>query len=295
LTEEWRDFSLKLATLKLDGLEKGAIVTDRGFVLLETIPMTEHRLGSTELFSLLLNDELDDLNAWYQAGGCERLKQLDMIPFEAASYAPPYRNPRKIWGIGMNYWQKAEDLASSPPDREPICFMKPDTSLIGPNEYIRLPVISQKVTAEAELGLVIGKICKDVPESEAMSVVAGYVATLDMTAQDIHAKNPRFLGRSKCFDTFFSFGPHLVTLDECRETDSLAIETVLNGNVIYSNTISNMIYKLPFIVSYFSAMMTLLPGDIIMTGTPGSTIIREGDTVACHIDGFESLRNPVKN
>jgi 2-keto-4-pentenoate hydratase/2-oxohepta-3-ene-1,7-dioic acid hydratase in catechol pathway len=284
---------LKLATLKLDGLEKGAIVTDRGFVLLETLPMTEHRAGSTDLFGLLQNDELDALKAWYQSGGIERLKHLDTIPFEAAVYAPPYRNPRKIWGIGMNYWQKAEDLASSPPDMEPICFMKPDTSLIGPNEYIRLPSISNKVTAEAELGIVIGKICKEVPESEAMSVVAGYVPTLDMTAQDIHAKNPRFLGRSKCFDTFFSFGPHLVTLDECQETDPLAIETILNGVVIYSNTISNMIYKIPFIVAYFTAMMTLLPGDIIMTGTPGSTLIRAGDTVACHIDGFEPLQNPV--
>jgi 2-keto-4-pentenoate hydratase/2-oxohepta-3-ene-1,7-dioic acid hydratase in catechol pathway len=289
------NFSMKLATIKLDGLEKGAIVTDRGFVLLETISMTEYRLGSTELFGLLQLDELDGLNAWYQNGGSERLKQLDIIPFDAATYAPPYRNPRKIWGIGMNYWQKAEDLASSPPDMEPICFMKPDTSLIGPNEYIRLPAISNKVTAEAELGLVIGKICKEVPESEAMSVVAGYVPTLDMTAQDIHAKNPRFLGRSKCFDTFFSFGPHLVTLDECRETESLSIETILNGDVIYSNTISNMIYKLPFIVSYFSAMMTLLPGDIIMTGTPGSTVIREGDIAACRIEGFETLRNPVKH
>jgi 2-keto-4-pentenoate hydratase/2-oxohepta-3-ene-1,7-dioic acid hydratase in catechol pathway len=284
---------LKLATIKHDGLEKGVIVTDKGFVLLETVSITEHRLGSTELFGLLQNDELDALNAWYQNGGNELLKHLDTIPLEAAAYAPPYRNPRKIWGIGMNYWQKAEDLASSPPDMEPICFMKPDTSLIGPNEYIRLPAISNKVTAEAELGLVIGKKCKEVPESEAMSVVAGYVPTLDMTAQDIHAKNPRFLGRSKCFDTFFSFGPHLVTLDECLETDPLAIETILNGDVIYSNTISSMIYKLPFIVSYFSAMMTLLPGDIIMTGTPGSTLIREGDTVACHIDGFELLQNPV--
>jgi 2-keto-4-pentenoate hydratase/2-oxohepta-3-ene-1,7-dioic acid hydratase in catechol pathway len=284
---------LKLATIKHDGLEKGVIVTDKGFVLLETVSITEHRLGSTDLFGLLQNDELDALNAWYQNGGNELLKHLDTIPLEAAAYAPPYRNPRKIWGIGMNYWQKAEDLASSPPDMEPICFMKPDTSLIGPNEYIRLPAISNKVTAEAELGLVIGKKCKEVPESEAMSVVAGYVPTLDMTAQDIHAKNPRFLGRSKCFDTFFSFGPHLVTLDECLETDPLAIETILNGDVIYSNTISSMIYKLPFIVSYFSAMMTLLPGDIIMTGTPGSTLIREGDTVACHIDGFELLQNPV--
>src|SRR5258708_39418790 len=112
------NISMKLATIKLDGLEKGAIVIDRGFVLLETIPMTEHQLSSTELFGLLQNDELDDLNAWYQNGGIERLKHLDRVPFETAVYAPPYRNPRKIWGIGMNYWQKAEDLASSPPDME---------------------------------------------------------------------------------------------------------------------------------------------------------------------------------
>src|SRR5690606_5272406 len=187
----------------------------------------------------------------------------------------------------------AEDLAAVPPDQEPIVFFKPDTSLIGHQDTIIIPNDVEHVTAEAELGIVIGKHCKNVDEREAMDAVAGLVPTLDMTAQDIHAKNPRFLGRSKVMNTFFSFGSQLVTLNEIENVEELHIETKLNGEVIHRNTVSEMIYKLPFIVAYFSKMMTLKPGDIIMTGTPGSVHIRAGDVASCYIDGMEELINPV--
>ncbi|WP_181152709.1 fumarylacetoacetate hydrolase family protein [Paenibacillus sp. AR247] len=114
-----------------------------------------------------------------------------------------------------------------------------------------------------------------------------------MTAQDIHARNPRFLGRSKSYDTFFSFGPELVGMDEIGDLDALDIQTVLNGSVRYRSCVSDMIYSPWLILSYFSRMMTLYPGDIIMTGTPGSVDIQDGDTAECRIGSLLPLRNPV--
>ena len=125
-----------------------------------------------------------------------------------------YRRPRKIWGIGLNYAEHAGDLDERAPAEEPASFMRPDTTIIGPEEEIRLPEQSQRVTAEAELGLVIGREAKNVSEVEASSVVAGFTTILDITADDVLRKNPRYLTRAKSFDTFFSFGPHLLTPDE---------------------------------------------------------------------------------
>ncbi|UVI29309.1 fumarylacetoacetate hydrolase family protein [Paenibacillus spongiae] len=284
---------MKLTMLHIEGDEKAAIVTDRGCVLLESVNEAGEGQWETRLDELLRSERVDELNDWYRSSGSVQLQSMPAISREAAQYAPLYRHPRKIWGIGMNYVEKAEELASTPPDMEPVCFMKPDTSLIGPGEAIRLPAISERVTAESEIGIIIGKTCKAVTEEEAPGIVAGYTPTLDMTAQDIHAKNPRFLGRSKCFDTFFSFGPHLVTVDEFDDLNGITVQTGLNGRVTHSNTVANMIYRPFFIVSYFSQMMTLLPGDIIMTGTPGSVLLREGDIAEARISGFEPLFNPV--
>jgi 2-keto-4-pentenoate hydratase/2-oxohepta-3-ene-1,7-dioic acid hydratase in catechol pathway len=114
-----------------------------------------------------------------------------------------------------------------------------------------------------------------------------------MTAKDIHAKNPRFMQRSKSFDTFFSFGPYLITADEYEDVKMINVETVLNGEVSHRNVVANMMYQPWYIVSFFSQIMTLYPGDVIMTGTPGSVVIRNGDVVECQINGFKALRNPV--
>lgn len=289
---------MRIVSLKTGAVEEAAIVADAGPILLRTINSRLSKEWSTELYELLRRDQFHDLKDWYDREGREQLSGWE--PWSGSNgschysdYAPLYRFPRKICGIGMNYVAKAEELNATPPDKEPICFLKPDTSLIGPGETILLPEQSERVTAEAELGIIIGKTCKNVEEADAPSVTAGFTTTLDMTAQDVHARNPRFLGRSKCFDTFFSFGPVLVTPDELPELEKLTVETGLNGQVTHSNTIANMIYSPWFIVSYFSKMMTLLPGDIIMTGTPGSAVIREGDVAECRIDGFETLRNPV--
>ena len=193
----------------------------------------------------------------------------------------------------MNYMEKAMELSRRPPEEEPVTFMKPGTSLVGPEESIMLPLQFGKVTAEAELGIIIGESCKDVKEEEAARVVAGFTTALDMTAKDIHAKNPRYLQRSKSFDTFFSFGPYFITVDEFPILKDIMVETVLNGETYHRNVVANMMYQPWWLVSFFSHIMTLHPGDIIMTGTPGSVVIRDGDIVECHIHGFKPLRNHV--
>ena len=159
----------------------------------------------------------------------------------------------------MNYVEHAGDLEEIAPSEEPASFMPPDTTIIGPGEEIRLPEQSERVTGEAELGLIIGRGAKNVSEEEAPSVVAGFTTILDMTAEDILRKNPRYLTRAKSFDSFFSFGPQLVTPDEVGEVEELAVATVLNSEVRRENVVSNMTFFPWFLLSSHSKVMTLLP------------------------------------
>ncbi|MCL6637862.1 MAG: fumarylacetoacetate hydrolase family protein [Alicyclobacillus sp.] len=215
-------------------------------------------------------------------------------PLTSCRFGPLLRHPRKIWGIGLNYREHAGDLHEVAPTEEPASFMKADTTLIGPGDDILLPVQSQRVTAEAELGVVIGRACKDVPLEEAASVVAGFVALLDMTAEDILQRNPRFLTRAKNFDTFLSLGPELVTTDEVVDVLALTVGTYVNGRLQRANQVAHMTFQPWFLVSFHSQVMTWLPGDLLATGTPGAAVIRPGDVAECRIDGFLPLCNPVR-
>jgi 2-keto-4-pentenoate hydratase/2-oxohepta-3-ene-1,7-dioic acid hydratase in catechol pathway len=284
---------MKLATVIKEGKEMAALVSDDRVTLIQTINEYEDKNWATNIFELLQNDHLSDMVSWYQKEGQNKLHHVPNFRAEEVQFAPLYRYPRKIWGVGMNYMEKALELSGKPPEEEPVIFMKPDTSLIGPGEAIKLPVQSNEVTAEAELAIIIGKTCKNVEEATAPSFVAGFTTSLDMTAKDIHAKNPRFMQRSKSYDTFFSFGPFLITADEYEDVKTINVETVLNGEVAHCNAVANMMYQPWYIVSFLSQIMTLYPGDVIMTGTPGSVVIRNGDVVECQINGFKSLRNPV--
>ena len=135
-----------------------------------------------------------------------------VVERSAVEYGPLYRHPRKIWGIGLNYKDQAADLSAVFPT-EPASFMKGDHTIIGPGDAIELPPDSKRVTAEAELGVIIGRECRFVRQDEAPAYIAGYCLIIDMTAEDILQRNPRFLTRSKNYDTFFSFGPELITPD----------------------------------------------------------------------------------
>ena len=277
---------MKLATVHRGGEELAVVVLPSGVLPLDAIPGEYPR----DLLALLQSGRVAELS--------ERVERLrdpveNVIPFPEVEYAPPYRQPPKLWGIGLNYAEHAGDLSVDAPVDEPASFMRPATTIIGAGETIRLPEQSSRVTGEAELGVVIGRKAKNVSEDEARGVISGFVCVLDMTAEDILRRNPRYLTRSKSFDTFFSFGPHLVTPDEVGKISTLEVATVLNGEVRRSNIVSNMTFSPLRLVAFHSRVMTLLPGDIISTGTPGAVPLQDGDMLECRIDGFEPLLNPV--
>ena len=286
---------MRLATVKHEAIETAVVVLGNGAVPVAAINDSFGTGWPKELMDLLAGDRLGDLRRWLNELSATGLKEVseEAVTLSDASYAPLYRRPRKIWGIGLNYVEHAGDLDEAAPAEEPASFMRPDTTIIGPGEEIRLPEQSRRVTAEAELAVVIGREAKDIPEEEVPSVVAGFTTVLDMTAEDILRKNPRYLTRAKSFDTFFSFGPELVTTDEVDDVGSLEVSTLLNGEVRRANSVSNMTFSPWFLVSFHSRIMRLLPGDVISTGTPGAVVIREGDVAECRISDFKPLANPV--
>ncbi|PMC34790.1 fumarylacetoacetate hydrolase [Bacillus sp. UMB0899] len=282
---------MKLTSIKVDNEELAAVLVDEKVILIREINKRVKENWSEDILSILQNDQLSQITNWYKHVGYKELKEMNQMALESITFAPLYRHPNKIWGVGMNYVEKAIELSGKLPEEEPVIFMKPNSSLIGPEENIVLPQQSNQVTAEAELAIIIGKTCKNVEEAEVPKVVAGFTSSLDMTAKDIHAINPRFIQRAKSFDTFFSFGPYLTTIDEVKDVRGISVETKQNGKVCHSNIVDNMMYSPWWIVSFFSRIMTLHPGDVIMTGTPGSVLISDGDVVECVIEGIGELRN----
>jgi 2-keto-4-pentenoate hydratase/2-oxohepta-3-ene-1,7-dioic acid hydratase in catechol pathway len=287
---------MKLASINENGQEIACIGIDSGYVPLDRI---NKRFGScwpVDTWTLLQSGEFSALNHWYSSEGLDQLRSLGdkLIPGDQVAFSPLYRHPRKIWAIGLNYKEHAADISAEIPE-EPASFMKPDTAIIGHGDYIEIPRQSSETHAEAELGIIIGKQCKNVDRENWLDVVAGFTTTLDMTTMDILRRCFRYLARAKSFDTFLAFGPQLLTPDEIGDLPALRISTVLNGKVRASNVVANMTFPLDFLISFHSQVMTLCPGDVIITGTPGGVHIKEGDIVECRIDGFESLVNPVKD
>jgi 2-keto-4-pentenoate hydratase/2-oxohepta-3-ene-1,7-dioic acid hydratase in catechol pathway len=276
---------LRLVTIQQGGREEAAVVLSNGVAPVREVYGLSRE--EVDLLYLLKSGRFYELKEAYDRG------EVRGEAVTRYSHAPLYRRPRKIWGIGLNYVEHAGDLSETAPSEEPASFMRPDTTIIGPGDEIVLPSQSERVTAEGELALVIGREAKDVSEADAPLFVAGFTTVLDMTAEDILRRNPRYLTRSKSFDTFFSFGPELVTPDEIEDVDTLEVSTMLNGKVHRSNTVLNMTFSPWWLVSFHSRIMTLLPGDVISTGTPGAVVIQEGDVAGCRITGFESLSNPI--
>jgi 2-keto-4-pentenoate hydratase/2-oxohepta-3-ene-1,7-dioic acid hydratase in catechol pathway len=207
----------------------------------------------------------------------------------------PLVRPPKIWCIGLNYVEHASDLSEKSPE-EPASFMRPAFSIVGPGETIHLPKASERVTGEAELAIVIGRKCRDVSEKEAESVIGAFVPAIDMTAEDILRRNPRFLTRSKSFDTFLSLGPFLVTPDEIggrEEVLKIRTSTRLNGEVQRENVVAHMKHDPYALISFHSRGMTWLPGDVLLTGTPGAVVLNDGDVVGSEVAGVGLLENPV--
>lgn len=284
---------MKLATIVHDGVEQGSIAVPGGYVTLGELNRGTGADRPTNVFGLITSGRLAELTAWYNEGGQERLAALPVIPAREASPAPLYRHPRKIWGIGMNYAADASQLAVLR-EEEPVSFMKPDTSMIGDGEDIVLPAQSERVTAEAEMAIIIGRTCRNVSEDDALLAIAGFAAAIDTTAADIHARHVRYLTRAKSFDTFFTFGSELITPDEAGELTELQVETWHNGGLAHAAKLANMIFPPAYLIAFHSKVMTLLPGDVILTGTPGAAVIRSGDVIESRIQGLSPLRSGVR-
>ena len=288
---------MRLATIRNNNQEEAALVTASGVLPLAVINRACGTAWSTSLFELIRSGQIAVFGAWVRGEGRERLTALkgQALPTESVRFAPLYRQPGKIWGIGLNYREHAGDLDAPVPSGAPASFMKPTTTIIGPDDTIEVPLLSERTTAEAELGVVIGKRCRNISIEEAPSVIAGFTTIIDMTAEDILQRNPRYLTLSKSFDTFFSFGPQLVTPDEVADVEALEVATVHNGRIHRQNRVANMTFPPYQLIAFHSQVMTLLPGDVISTGTPGAVVIGEGDRVECRIDGLATLANTVSD
>lgn len=277
---------MRLCTIKREGREQAAVVTASGIVPVAAINAHMRKSWPDDLHALILQG----IDRCILADAAQTPVKLDPA---SVQYGPLYRHPRKILGIGLNYRDHAADL-NAPYPTEPASFMKCDNTIIGPGDAIELPPQSERVTAEAEIGVIIGRNCRAISEQQAPDYIAGYCLILDMTAEDILQKNPRFLTRSKNFDTFFSFGPELITPDEVPDVLKVKVGTYNNGRLHRENTVANMAFPPYYLVSFHSHVATMYPGDIISTGTPGAVVIRDGDLAECRIEGLGSLSNPVR-
>lgn len=279
---------MRLATIIENATETAAVVDpSRGVV-----PASDLAPWATgDLLALIRAGRLDEL-----AAAAEAAPDSAFRPRDEATFSAPYRHPRLIWGIGLNYMDHAADLSEDVPE-EPASFVKGDHTIIGPGDVIPLPPQSERTTSEAEMGIVIGKHCRNVSEEEALDHVLGVVPVLDQTAEDILQRNPRFLTRSKNFPGFFSFGPEIVPLGEvlshAGSLDDVEVSTVVNDSERRTNTVSHMRFSPAFLISFHSKVMPLHPGDILSPGTPGAIHVRPGDVVECRIPGVGTLRNDV--
>jgi 2-keto-4-pentenoate hydratase/2-oxohepta-3-ene-1,7-dioic acid hydratase in catechol pathway len=198
----------------------------------------------------------------------------------------------KIVAVGRNYAAHAAEMGDEVP-KTPLTFFKPNTSVIGPGEPIIYPRASREVSFEGELALVIGRICKEVPVSRVPEVIFGYTVANDVTARDLQRSDGQW-ARAKGYDTFCPLGPWITTHQRLEEAGALAIRTTLDGELRQDGNTKDMILTIPELVAYISSYTTLLPGDVILTGTPsGVGPMLPGQEVSVEIEGIGTLTNPV--
>lgn len=229
----------------------------------------------------------------------EHKSELQVIP-DGARLGSPIARPSKIVCIGLNYADHAKET-NAPLPSEPIIFMKSTTSLVGPNDDIMIPKNSVKTDWEAELAVVIGKKASYVEEADAADYIAGYVLHNDVSEREFQLERNGTWDKGKGCDTFAPMGPYLVTPDEVGDVDNLRLWLTVNGEKMQEGTTANFIFKVPYIISYVSQFMTLLPGDVISTGTPAGVglgfkppiYLKAGDVVELGIDGLGTSKQNV--
>lgn len=247
-------------------------------------------ISVSPLFGIVNGDEIEILTGDPLYSGINRSGET--VALEKVKLLAPVIPRSKVVCVGKNYAEHAKEMDSKVPE-QPVIFIKPNTSVIGPEDAIVWPAMSQRVDHEAELAIVIGKICKDVPKDRVKEVILGYTVANDVTARDLQKVDGQW-SRAKGFDTFCPLGPWIET--ELDPSD-LAISAEVDGQLRQSDRTSSMIFDIPTIINFISQVYTLLPGDVILTGTPaGVGLIPVGSTVSITIEGIGTLSNrAVKN
>ncbi len=210
-------------------------------------------------------------------------------PLAAARLLAPVIPRSKVVCVGRNYAEHAAELGNEVP-AEPLLFLKPNTAVVGPGDAIVYPRQSREVHFEGELAVVIGRLCRDVPPERVADVVFGYTCANDVTARDLQRRDGQW-SRAKGFDTFCPLGPWVET---SLDVADLAVTTTLNGELRQAGRTSALVHDVPSLVAYVSAAMTLLPGDVLLTGTPaGVGAMEVGDEVSVTVEGIGTLTNRV--
>lgn len=258
--------------------------------ILRFTPLPEAGLGSDPLFGVL-NDKDEILvlkgDPLYQG----IVPTQSTAPLAHVRPLAPVLPRSKVVAIGKNYADHAAEMNSKVPD-EPIIFLKPNTSVVGPGETITWPKMAESIDYEGELAIVIGRICKDVPKERYSDVIFGYTIANDVTSRDLQKKDGQWT-RAKGFDSFCPLGPWI-------ETEfipgSQKITTKLDGLIKQDEAISSLIFGVPAIIEFVTSVMTLLPGDVILTGTPaGIGPMPAGSEVSITIEGIGTLTNKVSD
>ena len=249
----------------------------------------------------------DYTEAFFATDGLSRLAEFvqantSLLPAVAASerLGPPVARPSKIVCVGLNYADHARETGATPP-AEPVLFFKSTTALVGPNDNIVIPKNSTKTDWEVELAVVIGKRASYVEEADALDYIAGYTLHNDVSEREFQLERSGTWDKGKGCDTFAPIGPFLATPDEVGDVDNLRLWLSVNGQMMQDGTTANLIFRIPFLVSYISQFMTLLPGDIISTGTPAGVglgfkppvYLKPGDVVELGIDRLGTSRQEL--
>jgi 2,4-didehydro-3-deoxy-L-rhamnonate hydrolase len=250
----------------------------------------------------------DHTEVFFATGGLERLKVFveknkDSLPAVPAGtrLSSPVARPSKIVCIGLNYVDHARETGATPPP-EPVIFLKSTTALCGPNDDIIIPKNSKKTDWEVELAVIIGKKASYVDEAEALDYVAGYCLHNDVSEREFQIERSGTWDKGKGCDTFAPLGPWLATPDEMGDIHKLRLWLTVNGKTMQDGTTANLIFNIPFLIAYTSQFMTLLPGDVISTGTPAgvglgmkpNVYLQPGDVVELGIDHLGQARQNLK-
>ena len=218
---------------------------------------------------------------------------------DAVKILTPVPNPSKVIAIGLNYTDHIKETNSATPEI-PIMFTKYTTSIVGPGDDVRWdPALTSKVDWEVELAVVVGKTAYRVAEEDAFDYIAGYTICNDVSARDLQSERGDQWIRGKSLDTFCPLGPYLVTKDEIADPHDLALKTIVNGQVMQDSSTKALLFKIPYLIHYLSQAFTMLPGDVIITGTPPGVgmgmkppvYLKGGDTMTVEIEGLGSLTN----